>query len=97
MGLFPSSSPSGRRRRVVVVILVIGTLFSSWRALAGAGYLLRGWVVSGCGWQVGTHLLVPFPFPLLLWLLVVVGCCSHYRGRRCFPEGRGGGGVVGSG
>jgi len=43
MGLFLSSSPLGRRRQVVIVILVIGTLFSSWRALAGAGYLLRGW------------------------------------------------------
>ena len=31
-------------------------------------------MVSGCGWPVGTHLLVPFPFPLLLcwWWLVVV-------------------------
>jgi len=66
-------------------------------ARARRGRLPVEGVVSGCGWQVGTHLLVPFPFPLLLWLLVVVGCCSRYHGHRCFPEGRGGGGVVGSG
>ena len=46
LGLFPLSSPSRcRPHRVVVIILVLGTLLSSWRALAGAGYLLRG----GCG------------------------------------------------
>jgi len=90
------SSPSGRRRRVVVVIPVIGTLFSSWRALAGAGYLLRGWGgqwlwLAGGYSPVGTF---SFPSP---FVAAGGGCCSHCRGRRCFPGGRGGGGVVGSG
>jgi hypothetical protein len=62
--------------------------------LQGPATCREGGVVSGCGWQVGTHLLVPFPFPLLLWLLVVVGCCSYYRGHRRSPGGRGSGSVV---
>jgi len=63
---------SGCRCRVAVVILVIGTLFSSWRALAGAGYLLRGgemgsvagvgrWVLT-CTWYPSFTLPLPsFP------------------------------------
>jgi len=67
---------SGCRCRVAVVILVIGTLFSSWRALAGAGYLLRGW-----GWSVvvvGRWVLTCWYLFLFLsfcgcwWWLVVV-------------------------
>jgi len=55
-------------------------------------------VVSGCGWQVGTHLhLVPFLYPPFSLLLVAVGCCSRRCGRRPFPGGRGGGVVEGSG
>jgi hypothetical protein len=83
MGLLPSSSPSGRRRQVAVVILVVGTLFSSWRALAGAGYLLRGvrWSVVGTGrWVLTCTGYLFFSF-----LLIAVGCCSRCRSRHPFP------------
>ena len=93
-GAVPSSSLSGCRHSVVVVILILGTLFSSWRALAGAGYLLRGgmWsvvdIVGRC-----THLhLVPFLFPpsrsrwllqpLSLWPYVSEGKGRWWCGRK---------------
>jgi len=92
MGLFPSSSPSGCRRRAVVVILVIGTLFSSWRALAGAGYLSRGmWSVVGV---VGRWVLTCTWYPFFSLLLVAIGCCSRRRVHRTCPGGKGGGSVV---
>jgi hypothetical protein len=70
LGLF-LSSPSGRCRRVVVVILVIGTLFSSWRALAGAGYLLRGWGGQWL-WLAGGYHFLSLSFCGWWWWLVVI-------------------------
>jgi len=75
---------------VVVVVVILGTLFSSWQALAGAGYLLRG----GCGQSlvllagVLTLHLVPFLFPPSRshWLL------QYPAGRRTCPGARGGAG-----
>jgi hypothetical protein len=81
--LATSHSASRTRRQSpchrVVVVVVLGTLFSSWRAFAGAGYLSKGarWSVTGNGRCVLTCFLTLFL--LLSWLLVLVGCCS----RRC--------------
>jgi len=92
MGLFPSLSLSGYCCHVVIVILVLGTLFSSWRALAGAGYLLKGvrWSVVG----IGRWVLTSTWHPSFSFLLIAIGCCSRCCGHRTCPRARGGGGVV---
>jgi hypothetical protein len=83
MGLLLSSLLLGRCRWVAIVILVIGTLFSSWQVLTGAGYLLRGvrWSVVGTGRWVLTCTWYPF----FSFLLIAVGCCSRCCSRHPFP------------
>ena len=90
--------PSGRHCQVVVIVnVVLGTLLSSWRALAGAGYLLRGGVWSVVDVAAGRWVLTCTWYPSFSLLLVAVGCCSRHCGCHPFPGGRGGGVVEGSG
>jgi hypothetical protein len=76
----------------VIMVVVLGTLFSSWRVFAGAGYLSRGGkVVSDWEWQVRTRMFShPFPSPLMA---VGVGGLLQLS-LHPFPGERGGGGVV---
>jgi hypothetical protein len=56
---------------IIVIVVVLSTLFSSWRAFTGAGYLSKGWGGQWLGLAgVYSPVLAPFLFLLLLWLLV---------------------------
>jgi hypothetical protein len=67
------------------MVMVLGTLFSSWRAHAGAGYLSNGWGGQWLGLAgMYSPVLAPFLFLLLLWLLVWLAVAAVIAGVICF-------------